>query len=211
MNNKKSILVWILAFLLIFAIIAILIMSYFLHKIYIENITLNQHNAELSNSIDNFQEKINEISNTLSSIKFDANTSDDKSNENKTDINTSTDKSSENKTDTGKKTSTIEAKYEFSSADNNAAKGYPEILKVYELTENELNFYYSSGRNFTTNTIDREITATAKSTSKNLYEFEENTSGHQYKLSFEFNDKNDMVTVHEYDNNNEMGHVNLWR
>lgn len=197
MNNKKSILVWILAFLLIFAIIAILIMSYFFHKIYIENITLNQHNADLSNSIDNFQEKINEISNTLSSIKFDTNTSDDKSNE--------------NKTDTSKKTSTIEAKYEFSSADNNAAKGYPEILKVYELTENELNFYYSSGHNFTTNTIDREITGTAKSTSKNLYEFEETTSGHQYKLSFEFNDKNDMVTVHEYDNNNEMGHVNLWR
>lgn len=197
MNNKKSILVWILTFLLIFAIIAILIMSYFLHKIYIENITLNQHNAELSNSIDNFQEKINEISNTLSSVKFDTNTSDDKSNE--------------NKTDTSKKTSTIEAKYEFSSADNNAAKGYPEILKVYELTENELNFYYSSGHNFTTNTIDREITGTAKSTSKNLYEFEETTSGHQYKLSFEFNDKNDMVTVHEYDNNNEMGHVNLWR
>ena len=197
MNNKKSILVWILAFLLIFAIIAILIMSYFFHKIYIENITLNQHNADLSNSIDNFQEKINEISNTLSSIKFDTNTSDDKSNE--------------NKTDTSKKTSTIEAKYEFSSADNNAAKGYPEILKVYELTENELNFYYSSGHNFTTNTIDREITGTAKSTSKNLYEFEETTSGHQYKLSFEFNDKNDIVTVHEYDNNNEMGHVNLWR
>ena len=211
MNNKKSILVWILTFLLIFAIIAILIMSYFLHKIYIENITLNQHNAELSNSIDNFQEKINEISNTLSSIKFDTNTSDDKSNENKTDTNTSDDKSNENKTDTSKKTSTIEAKYEFSSADNNASKGYPKILKVYELTENELNFYYSSGHNFTTNTIDREITGTAKSTSKNLYEFEETTSCHQYKLSFEFNDKNDMVTVHEYDNNNEMGHVNLWR
>ena len=61
MNNKKSILVWILTFLLIFAIIAILIMSYFLHKIYIENITLNQHNAELSNSIDNFQEKISSL------------------------------------------------------------------------------------------------------------------------------------------------------
>lgn len=109
------------------------------------------------------------------------------------------------------KTQNKSVKYEFSSADNSAAKGNPEVLKVYELTKNELNFEYNSGFDFEKSTIDRNVEGSAKITSGKVYEYEENISNHKYKISFEFNSKEDTVKIVEYDNNKKISEVNLYR
>lgn len=95
-------------------------------------------------------------------------------------------------------------KYEFKSTDETA------VLKVYELTDKNLSFEYNSGFDFSKSTIDRNITGTATTNTEKLYEYEENVSGHQYKIVFEFNDDKDKVTVYEYDDDNELSQINLW-
>lgn len=95
-------------------------------------------------------------------------------------------------------------KYEFKSTDETA------VLKVYELTDKNLSFEYNSGFDFSKNTIDRNVTGTATTNAEKLYEYEENVSGHQYKIVFEFNDDKDKVTVYEYDDDNKLSQINLW-
>ena len=102
-------------------------------------------------------------------------------------------------------------KYEFTSADNDATKGNPKILKIYELNENQLSFEYNCGFDFSKSTIDRNISGVAKVNDKNQYVFEENISEHKYKLVFEFNENKDSVKIYEYDNDSELGQISLWR
>ena len=95
-------------------------------------------------------------------------------------------------------------KYEFKSTDETA------VLKVYELTDENLSFEYNSGFDFSKNTIDRNVEGTATTNAEKLYEYEENVSGHQYKIAFEFNADKDKVTVYEYDNGDDLSKINLW-
>ena len=101
--------------------------------------------------------------------------------------------------------------YEFTSADKAAAEGHPKILKIFELTENKLDFEYDSAYDFSKNTLDRQVSGTAKTNADEIYEFEETVDNHQYKLIFEFNKSKDTVKVYEYDNGNEIGFINLYR
>ena len=101
-------------------------------------------------------------------------------------------------------------KYQFTSADNDAVKGNAKILKVYELTEKNMNFEYNGGFDFSKNTIDRNITGTAKENGKNKYDYEENVLEHQYKIVFEFNENKDTVKVSEYDNSDKINEIDLY-
>lgn len=97
------------------------------------------------------------------------------------------------------------------SADNEAVRGYSKILKIYEFTADNMSFDYNSGFDFTKSTIDRKLEGVAKANDKKQYIFEEHTSGHKYKLVFEFNDAMNLVKIFQYDNDNEMGYFTLWR
>ena len=195
-NEKNVVKISLSTFFLILAIIAIIIMAFY---IYTEKTSYNKEIANLETNldakqseIDELQEKIDLISNTINSGKT---------------INDTNVPTSEN---VEKEKNKI-VKYEFQSGDRAAAQGYPKILKIYELNENELDFEYNSARNFDTSTIDREVKGMARANAEQLYEFDETIDNHQYKLVFEFNESKDTVTVYEYDNGHEMGYINLFR
>lgn len=59
--------------------------------------------------------------------------------------------------------------YVYSSGDNAAAHGHPEMLYVYNINENEMNFKYHSGWN------EHDIGGIAKSSSGNTYVYEDGT------------------------------------
>ena len=212
MEDKKVTKISLSTFFLIFAIIVIIVMAYFLYKFYNEKTTESQKVTELTSEINglqtttkNLQEKLDTISNTVNSNSSNTTNTSNGGNASTNKINENSNTTSN--TNTAKKS----VKYEFTSADNAAARGYPKILKVYELTENELSFEYNSGFDFSKSTIDRNIIGTARANAEQLYEYEENVSGHQYQLIFEFNDKKDTVKVYEKDNGNELSEINLWR
>ena len=209
-NEKNVVKISLSTFFLILATIAIVVMAVY---IFIEK---TSHNNEIEgletkisakqNEIDGLQGKIDSISNTINSGKT-ANSENDTNNSEELKDTTNNIATSNNKEEKQNKT----VIYEFQSADRAAAQGYPRILKVFELTENELEFEYNSGHNFDTSTIDRKIIGTARANAEQLYEFDETIDNHQYKLIFEFNESKDTVTVFEYDNGNEMGYINLFR
>lgn len=213
MEEKKEIKISLTTLFLIIAIILIVIMGIYIFNLYKANqkseSSINELNTKIStleNSITEQKDEEN-IANTINQISSDnvinnsneSNNTNYKIDENYYEKNTQSDETKKS------------VKYEFSSADNSAAKGNPEVLKVYELTENELNFEYNSGFDFEKSTIDRNVEGSAKITSGKVYEYEENISNHKYKLSFEFNSKEDTVKIVEYDNNKKISEVNLYR
>lgn len=98
--------------------------------------------------------------------------------------------------------------YEFTSADSFAAQGNPGILKIYELTNSQMDFEYNHGWNFEESTIDRKVSGIAKTNNENLYEFSENVDGHQYSIIIEFSEE--MVTLSEYIDGELLSRINLW-
>lgn len=132
-------------------------------------------------------------------IQINNKTINEDTNSNKVSLNSSNTTNNEDSKNTNKS-----IKYEFKSTDETA------VLKVYELTDKNLSFEYNSGFDFSKNTIDRNIAGTATTNVENLYEYEENVSGHQYKIVFEFNTDKDKVTVYEYDNGDKLSQINLW-
>lgn len=204
MEEKKYLKISLSTFFLIISIIIIVVMGYFIYKISDEKTNVEKKVNALEDTANTLQNKINSISNTLSSDNTSNYTENTNiSNTNTTETNTSTTSSST--------TSNRNVKYEFTSADNAAAQGYPKILKIFELTGNELDFDYNSGFDFIKSTIDRQVTGTAIANAEQQYEFEETVNGHKYKLIFEFNEAKDTVRVYEFDNGNELGYINLWR
>ena len=152
--------------------------------------------------IDELQGKIDSISNTINSGKTSNSENNLEKTQNTTNVSTSNNVEKEQNKN---------VKYEFQSADRAAAQGYPKILKIYELNEEELEFEYNSAKNFATETIDREVNGIAKANAEQLYEFEETIDNHQYKLVFELNESKDTVKVYEYDNGNVISYMNLFR
>ena len=205
-NEKKVVKISLSAFLLILAIIAIIIMAFY---IYTEKTNYNNEISRLETNLDAKQSKIDELQGKIDSISNTINsgkTSNFENNLEKTQDTTNVSTSNNVEKEQNKI-----VKYEFQSADRAAVQGYPKILKIYELNENELDFEYNSARNFETSTIDRKVKGMARANAEQLYEFDETIDNHQYKLIFEFNESKDTVTVYEYDNGNLMSEINLFR
>ena len=99
---------------------------------------------------------------------------------------------------------------EYTSADRAAAQGKPKVLKVYKLTEDELEFEYNSGFDFNTSIINRKISGIATINENNQYEYEEIYAGHKYRLLLEMQESNKMVRLYEYDGDNELFEISLF-
>lgn len=208
-NEKNVVKISLSTFLLILAIIAIIIMAFY---IYTANTSHNKEMESLETNLDAKQSKIDELQGKIDSISNTINSEKTSNNENN--------KKNSEKTQNTTKVSTSNnvekeknkiVKYEFQSADRAAVQGYPKILKIYELNENELDFEYNSARNFATGTIDREVKGISRANAEQLYEFDETIDNHQYKLVLKFNESKDTVTVYEYDNGNVISEINLFR
>ena len=217
MKKKKSLKT---SLFTIFLLLVIIAMAYYIyiektnHNKEIEDLEANV--ANMQNTNNKLQEKIGSKSNKIDSEKI-SNTENVTNNsgnsinnhENTTNNSGNADNNTSSSNNTSKSNSSIQ--YEFVSADQAAAKGYPRILKIFKLTENELEFEYNSAFDFSKSTLDRTVSGTAKTNDEQIYEFEETIDGHQYKLIFELNESKDTVKVYEYDNENEIGFINLFR
>ena len=167
---------------------------------------LQNESAKLQETVTELQGKLDSISNiasTMDETKPDDNKEKNVSTNNNTSNNNST--VSNNYTDN----QTKNVKYEFVSVDRAAMQGHAIVLKIYNLTENELDFSYDSAIDFETDVLDREVKGIARTNANKQYEFEENVSGHIYKIVFNFSDDMDEVKVTEYDNGKESGWINL--
>lgn len=92
--------------------------------------------------------------------------------------------------------------YIYSSGDNAAAHGNPEILYVYYMNEKEISFKYHAGWNET------DIVGIARSSSGNKYVFENGNK----KIELELNSMGEnSIKVTEYKNNEVSSWKNLWR
>lgn len=208
MKEKKSLKVSLFTFFLLVAIIVITAMAYYIYtektnyKKEIKNLEANA--ANMQDTIDELQGKINSISNTINSDKV---SSDEDTISNSEKVKNSNDENSISNVSNKDKS----VKYEFTSADQAAIHGYPKILKIFKLNDSEMEFNYNSGFDFSKSTIDRQITGTAKVNDEQKYEFEEVMDGHRYQLIFEFDEFKETVKVHEFDNGNEFGWINLFR
>ena len=109
---------------------------------------------------------------------------------------------------------------EFTSADNLAAQGYPTILKVYNIINDELEFNYNYGIDLSKNSLDREISGKAKLIKDNIYEYTESIQGKEYKLKIEIknqekdnyssDDESTQVNAKQYVDGNLDVEINLW-
>ncbi len=209
MSEEKSKKVNISTILLIIAIIGIAIMGYFVYKFYNEKIIESQKVKDLNTELEQIksdksilQEKIDAINNAL------------KSNENNVNEETSIDteskiekESTENNVNTSAEGSK-KVEIQFESMDNAAARGYPEVLKIYEHNETEMDFEYNAGFDLTNSTL-KNISGIAKVNNENAFEYSEEINGHQYKIVFEFDEKKTSVKVTEYDNSNLLSFITL--
>jgi FtsZ-interacting cell division protein ZipA len=209
MSDEKSKKINISTILLIFAIIGIAIMGFFVYKFYNEKIIESQKVKDLNTELEQIksdksilQEKIDAINNAL------------KLNENNVNEETSIDteskkekESTENNVNTSAEGSK-KVEIQFESMDNAAARGYPEVLKIYEHNETEMDFEYNAGFDLTNSTL-KNISGIAKVNNKNAFEYSEEINGHQYKIVFEFDEKKTSVKVTEYDNSNLLSFITL--
>lgn len=117
-----------------------------------------------------------------------------------------------NNTTTSKTTKIIlSVKYTYTSGDNAAVQGNPSILEVYELTDNELKFAYNKAFNFNTNVTDRHINGVALKVANNVYEYKETSLSHNYKLKFTINNSNNSIELYEYDGEDLIGTIYLYK
>lgn len=218
MKKKKSLQISLPTFFLFLTIFVILFMIYYIYteKTNYNNeiVALKTNSASMQNTIDNLRVEVNSLTNAITSneIKNDEKNTNTM-NSNKTNNNETTTNTYENNTEESSIVQDINktVEYEFTSADNAAAQGYPKILKIFKLTDSEMEFHYNSGFDFNKNTIDRQISGTAKINSNDVYKFEEILDGHKYQLLFEFDEYKETVKIREFDNENEMGWVILFR
>lgn len=204
-EEKKQAKIGISSILLIIAIIVIAIMSYYIYVLktnYNAEVTgLETNVTSMQNTINNLQSKLNLISEIINSDSVPelkpVNSGEVSGDGNATNLdNTQTSNS---------------AMYTFTSVDTAAVQGNPKILNIFDLNENEMQFDYNSGFDFSKSTIDRQITGTAKINADQMYEYEEVTDGHLYKLVFEFDETDTMIKISEYDNGVLFGWINVVR
>ncbi len=207
-------------FLLLISIIIIVIMGIFIFKLYKDRESaamkveeLNKLTSTLDKTVEELQGKMDSISNTINNSTTDTSdkttNSDNKSTENtnnKNNNNKNTRNENEvNKNSTNTNVTIAESKkilFEYSSGDSNAAKGNPEVLKVYKIDDNQLDFEYHAAWN------SNDIIGTAKKTIDNTYVYQMDES----KIEFLINAQgNNSVKVTEYKNGEVTSYVNLWK
>lgn len=212
-EEKKQAKIGISSILLIIAIIVIAIMSYYIYVLktnYNAEVTgLETNVTSMQNTINNLQSKLNLISEIINSDSVPelkpVNSGEVSGEGNATNLdNTQTSNTETSNTENN-------AMYTFTSVDTAAVQGNPKILNIFELNENEMQFDYNSGFDFSKSTIDRQITGTAKINADQMYEYEEVTDGHLYKLVFEFDETDTMIKISEYDNGVLFGWINVVR
>ena len=202
-------------FLLLISIIIIVIMGIFIFKLYKDRESaamkveeLNKLTSTLDKTVEELQGKMDSISNTINNSTTDTSdkttNSDNKSTENTNNKNTSNE-NEVNKNSTNTNVTIAESKkilFEYSSGDSNAAKGNPEVLKVYKIDDNQLDFEYHAAWN------SNDIIGTAKKTIDNTYVYQMDES----KIEFLINAQgNNSVKVTEYKNGEVTSYVNLWK
>ena len=99
-----------------------------------------------------------------------------------------TDQKENQDTKEGSKTEEKKVLYLYTSGDNNAMKGNPEILKIYSIDDKEIDFQYHAVWN------EKDILGVAKNKSPNNYVYEDNN----YKIELNLNE--DYIEVSEYTN-----------
>ena len=100
------------------------------------------------------------------------------------------------------KNTSAEALYVYSSGDNAAAKGNPELLYVYEFSNNKMKFKYHTPWN------NEDIEGVAKSTNGEKYIYE--NSNRKLEISLNSMGENS-VKVTEYENNSMTSYKNLFK
>ena len=205
MEEKKSVKISLSTFFLLLSILVIIAMAYY---IYTEKVNSNKIIADLEANTVNMQDKIDNLQGKLDSISNTINSNTTSNTENTTNKSENV-INNDNKTSTNNKDKNI--KYVFTSADQAAMQGFPKTLKIFELNDFEMKFSYNSAFDFSTSTIDRTVTGTAKVNAEQIYEFEEMIDSHQYQLMFEFDKNKETVKVIDLDNGNKLGWINLYR
>ncbi len=210
-------------FLLLISIIIIVIMGIFIFKLYKDRESatmkveeLNKLTSTLDKTVEELQGKMDSISNTINNSTTDTSdkttNSDNKSTENTNNKNNNNNNNKNtsnenevNKNSTNTNVTIAESKkilFEYSSGDSNAAKGNPEVLKVYKIDDNQLDFEYHAAWN------SNDIIGTAKKTIDNTYVYQMDES----KIEFLINAQgNNSVKVTEYKNGEVTSYVNLWK
>lgn len=210
-------------FLLLISIIIIVIMGIFIFKLYKDRESatmkveeLNKLTSTLDKTVEELQGKMDSISNTINNSTTDTSdkttNSDNKSTENTNNKNNNNNNNKNtsnenevNKNSTNTNVTIAESKkilFEYSSGDSNAAKGNPEVLKVYKIDDNQLDFEYHATWN------SNDIIGTAKKTIDNTYVYQMDES----KIEFLINAQgNNSVKVTEYKNGEVTSYVNLWK
>lgn len=203
MEENKGIKISVSTFFLLIAIIVIIIMGFFMYKIYNDKEKATSKIEELNTQTDNLQSTIENLQGKLDSISSTINNTTTIDTSNKT-TETETDKEEvENTVD--KDTTITESKkilFEYTSGDNNATKGNPEVLKVYEFNDSQMIFEYHAAWN------PNDINGTAKKIEDDTYIYEMN----DIKIEFVLNaEGNNSVKVTEYKNGEMSSYVNLWK
>ena len=110
------------------------------------------------------------------------------------------------------KTDDKTVKYEFTTADRMAVRGYAGVFKIYDITDKYIKFEYNHGWNKDTSTIDRKVEGTADlNNTTNLYEFYEDIDGRSYKLTIDYVEGEDIITLNEYWDGDHFGTTNLFK
>lgn len=99
----------------------------------------------------------------------------------------------------GSKTEEKKVLYLYTSGDNNAMKGNPEILKIYSIDDKEIDFQYHAVWN------EKDISGVAQNTSSNKYVYGDNN----YKIELNLNE--DSIEVNEYTSGQLTSTVKLFK
>ena len=110
-----------------------------------------------------------------------------------------TDQKENQDTKEGSKTEEKKVLYLYTSGDNNAMKGNPEILKIYSIDDKEIDFQYHAVWN------EKDISGVAQNISSNKYVYGDNN----YKIELNLNE--DSIEVNEYTSGQLTSTVKLFK
>lgn len=209
MEDKKTKKISISTFLLFLAIIALIVMGIFIYKISSDKSAEEKKSSELQSQVNSLNGTVSDLQGKINDISENINSNtnqENKTSETESSIKSKTQEEIKNeatKTNTAVKQNTsAEPLYFYSSGDNAAAKGNPELLYVYELSNNTLKFKYHTPWN------EEDIEGPAKSTDGKKYVYENGNK----KLEILLNSMGeDSVKVTEYENNSMTSYKNLFK
>ena len=209
MEENNSTKISLSTFFLILAIIAIIVMGVFIYKLNNEKTTEIQKSTELQAQVNSLNWTVSDlqgkINNILETINSNGN-QEDESSAKKSLTTSKTEKEIKNetiKTNTEvNKKDAEESLYVYSSGNRNAANGNPELLYVYEFSNDKMKFKYHAAWN------NKDIEGIAKNTDSEKYTYENGDRKLEILLNSEGEDS---VKVTEYENNSMTSEVNLFR